>query len=268
MDFFIGIAVGVVAALIAAGVVGLLLARKLLVRSRGLEEQALQAEHLANVGALTGGLAHEIRNPLSTLNLNIQLMREDLARPATDKERRIERKLEVLESQTRHLRDILEKFLRFAGKHKVNRVKQDLNKAMEEIVEFYRPQLEKAGLSVRTSFAEKVGEVELDRDLFAQAVTNLILNAQAAMPDGGELMFMTRPEGTYVRIDITDTGVGIEKENIEKVFDVSYSTRKGGLGLGLPTVKRIVREHDGRIEAQSEVGRGTQISMFLPAADS
>ena len=137
---------------------------------------------------------------------------------------------------------------------------------MSKIVDFYRPQLEKAGIEIRTSFADSLMPVELDVDLFKQAVANTILNAQAAMPEGGELMVRTMPEQNRVRLDITDTGVGIEKENLEKVFDAYYSTRKGGSGLGLPTVQRIVREHGGMVEVQSEVGRGTRFSFVLPVA--
>jgi signal transduction histidine kinase len=237
-------------------------------RSDRLRKQTQEAEHMAFVGTLTGGLAHEIKNPLSTLNLNIQLMREDLARPATDNERRVARKLEVIESQTQHLSDILEKFLRFAGRHKVSLVPGDVNHVLSEIVEFYRPQLERSGIKIRTRFADPLEKVELDADLFKQAVANLVINAQGAMPGGGELMVTTRCDDRFVTIDITDTGMGIEKENLEKVFDVYYSTRKGGLGLGLPTVQRIVREHNGRMEIQSDLGRGTQMSIVLPVAGS
>jgi len=266
VEYLFGITIGFAAALIVAGLVALLVVRKVTKRWEDLRKQTQQAEHLAYVGTLTGGLAHEIRNPLSTLNLNLQLLREDLARPSTDKERRMARKLEVLEAQTQHLKDILEKFLQFAGQHKVNLVPRDVNQVMDEIVEFYRPQLEKAGIEVRTAFSEPLKPVEIDVDLFKQAVSNIILNARAAMPEGGELMVRTQPERDRIRLDITDTGAGIEKENLEKVFDVYYSTRKSGTGLGLSTVQRIVREHNGRIEIQSEVGRGTRFSVLLPSA--
>jgi signal transduction histidine kinase len=233
------------------------------------ERRARQAEHLADVGTLTGALAHEIRNPLSTLNLNLQLLREDLARPGQSADQRVLAKLDTLEQEARRLQTILDDFLKLAGKHEVRLAVQPINPILEEAVAFYAERLRRAHIQVRTSFAEGLSPVPVDASRLKQAASNLILNAEAAMPQGGELLVTTEsePRRTGVRFHITDTGVGIPTEDLDKIFKPYYSTRPGGTGLGLPTVRRIVQEHHGTLEVHSEPGRGTRFTIHLPAAN-
>jgi len=231
------------------------------------ERRARQAEHLADVGTLTGALAHEIRNPLSTLNLNLQLLREDLARPGRSAETRVLAKLDTLEQEARRLQTILDDFLKLAGKHEVRLTVQPINPILEEAVAFYRERLQRAGIQVRTSFTEGLPAVAVDASRLKQAASNLILNAEAAMPQGGELLVTTEPERRGIRAHITDTGVGIPEEDLDKIFKPYYSTRPGGTGLGLPTVRRIIQEHHGTLEVHSEPGRGTRFTIHLPSAE-
>ena len=221
---------------------------------------------MAEVGTLTGALAHEIRNPLSTLNLNLQLLREDLARPGHTPEPRVLAKLDALEQEAQRLKTILDDFLRFAGRHEVNLQPQAIGPILEEAVSFYADRLQRAGIQVRTSVAEGLPQVRVDASRLNQALTNLILNAEAAMPEGGELFVSAEPEWRGLKVHVTDTGRGIAPEDIDRIFEPYYSTRPGGSGLGLPTVRRIVREHEGRLEVHSEPGRGTRFTIHLPAA--
>jgi len=256
-----------VIAIFVATVVNYLLWKRAVRRARASERRAREAEHLAYVGTLTGGLAHEIRNPLSTLTLNLELLREDLERPGAAADPRILRKLETIGQEAKRLEQILDDFLRFAGKHEVRLEAQDVNAVVREAVAFYAERLARAHVQVRTSFAENLPPVALDADLIKQAVSNLVLNAEAAMPNGGDLMLSTERVKRGICIHVTDTGVGIRPEDLDKIGQPYYSTRKGGTGLGLPTVHRIVKEHGGTLEVHSEPGRGTRFTLWLPAAE-
>ena len=257
---------GLTAGLAAAIAVALLAARRADRRARASERRARNAEHLAYVGTLTGGLAHEIRNPLSTLTLNLQLLREDLARPGVAVDPQVLRKLDAIEEESRRLQQTLDDFLKFAGKREVKRQVRPLNPVLEEVAEFYRERLERAGVRLRTGLAEGLPDVAIDADLLKQAVANLVLNAEAAMPQGGELILSTQADRGGALVQVTDTGVGIPEKDMDKIFAPYYSTKKGGTGLGLPTVRRIVQEHDATLDVHSEPGRGTRFTIRLPAA--
>jgi len=260
--FGLGLAAGVV---LAAGL-ATLMAKRAERRARDSERRAREAEHLAYVGTLTGGLAHEIRNPLSTLNLNLQLLREDLQRPGSDPAPRLLRKLDALEQEAARLQQILDDFLKLAGKQEVRLQVRAANPVIEELVAFYEDRLGRANVRVRTSLAEDLPPVAVDAARLKQALSNLILNAEAAMADGGELMIGAEAERRGVRLHVTDTGAGISRQDLDRIFAPYYSTRPGGTGLGLPTVRRIVQEHKGTLEVHSEPGRGTRFTIHLPAA--
>ncbi len=261
-----GILIGLAVGLGAAAPVAWWFLKRAEHRARRSERRARAAEHLAYVGTMTGGLAHEIRNPLSTLNLNLQLLREDLDRPGRPADPRTLSRLRTIEQEGRRLQEILDSFLKFAGKMEVHLEPQSINDLLEEVAEFYADRLERAGVRLRLDLAENLPEVALDQQLIRQAFANLLLNAEAAMPDGGELMIGSRRSGRGVCLQVTDTGVGIPPEHLDKIFRPYYSTRENGTGLGLPTVRRIVLEHAGEIEVHSEPGRGTRFTIQLPAA--
>ena len=131
--------------------------------------------------------------------------------------------------------------------------------------DFYEPQASTRGVVVRTSFAADLPLVPLDADVFKQAVLNLMLNAEHAMPEGGELILTTRRDGPWVLLDVTDTGVGMTDDVKSKIFDPFYSTRNGGSGLGLPTTRNIVEGHGGSIDVLSVPDKGSRFSIRLPA---
>jgi len=233
-------------------------------RAKELEQRAREAERLAYVGTLAGGLAHEIKNPLSTLNLNLQLIKEDWRNPSTPKEKRLCSKLDVLQHETRRLEEILNDFLRFARGPKLELAEHDINKIVDDVVSFIAPEATVNNITIHTSYDDSIPPVKLDANLIKQALLNIIINAQEAMPDGGELMVRTKREDGMCRIDITDTGTGMPPDVMKKIFNAYYSTKKTGSGLGLPTTKRIIDEHGGRITVQSEVGKGSCFSILLP----
>lgn len=229
-------------------------------------------EKIIELSELAGGLAHEIRNPLSTLKVNLQLLAEDLRDEPDDRidpdfRRRAIQRLETLRSETDRLQSLLDDFLRFVGRHELKTQRADLNDVVRHLVEFVAPQAQRQGINLTASLFTSPLPCDLDDGLFKQALLNLLINAQDAMPDGGDLTVTARPEGQWVRIDISDTGVGMETPVIERVFSPFFSTKKEGSGLGLSLTRRIVQDHGGSIAVQSKAGEGSTFTVRIPAAE-
>jgi two-component system sensor histidine kinase HydH len=227
----------------------------------------LRAQY-AEISQLAGGLAHEIRNPLSTLSLNLDLLAEDFQSAETSRDRRALQRVQRLRHEVDRLQGIVESFLRFARVQDLKLEPTDLNAIADELRDFYEPQAASHGIVIRTQFAQGLPPVRLDVDLFKQALLNLVLNAQHAMPAGGELILTTRRDGNWVVLDVIDTGLGMTEEVRERIFEAYFSTRPGGSGLGLPTTRKIVEAHGGAILVQSEPGKGSQFSIRLPLYES
>ncbi len=222
-------------------------------------------QRVIELSELAGGLAHEIRNPLSTLKVNLQLLAEDLsAEPDANLRRRSLQRLETLQSETERLQILLDNFLKLVSGHEINTRPVDISNVVRHLVEFFTPQAEELGIRMRMLLSDQELICELDESLIQQALLNLCLNALQAMPSGGELIVETSAEGEWARIDVTDTGIGIEADSLDKLFKPFFSTRRGGSGLGLSVTRRIVSEHGGTIEVQSEPGKGSRFSVRLP----
>ncbi len=241
----------------------------LLLRVRRLVGRAFRAEQLAqkgqtNLSGLIGGLAHELKNPLSTITVNLKLLAEDFQNAQTDRERHALVRLDVVGEETRRLSNLLDEVLKFVRQPELHRRECNVNELMQNMVDFYSPQARSEKLTLRHQLHSEPLMCEVDMDLIKQALLNIFINAQQAMPDGGELMIRTSADGGRALIDITDTGPGISESDRQKVFEVSFSTKQGGSGLGLPTAKRIIEAHQGSIEVQSSPGRGTNFRISLP----
>ena len=222
-----------------------------------------------DVAALAGSLVHEIKNPLSTLNINAQLLLEDWKEATSPKEKRAVRRLRVIVSEVERLERIMQSFLRFTEHHELKAKPSSLNSLLEELSEFVSPKASQKGIQVRFWPDGDLPPVPFDPDLMRQVFLNLVLNAQNAMEEkGGELIFRTRRVergGSWWAVgDVIDTGKGIPGAVRERIFDLYFSTRKEGTGLGLATSKRITEEHGGFIEIQTEEGKGSQFSVYLP----
>ncbi len=223
---------------------------------------------------LAGGLAHEIKNPLSTMAINLTLLEEEWSRasrssggegPApSPRETRSLKRLRILKNEVSRLEGILEDFLRFARGGVVERSPQDVVGILREVLEFVEPQNEAQGIRTHVDLPTSLPLVMLDPGAFKQALLNLLVNGRQAMPGGGELIVRVERRNNYVEITITDTGVGVDDGELAHCFDLYWSTKKDGTGLGLPTVRRIVEEHEGTINVVSEKGRGTSFSIVLP----
>jgi signal transduction histidine kinase len=270
LQFAIGF---VVALLTAVPAIAFVLQKRV---SRIKKSRKDNVEQLAELGKLTGGLAHEIKNPLSSVKVNLKLIGEDLDRLDSRKSAgggvnggddslgRAIRKIGVVQKETDRVEQILEGFLRYIGRTEVDLAAGDINDLVGDMIDFFTPQAHTQSITVRQSLCEGALVCKIDSDMLKQAVLNLFINAQQAMGQGGELMIRTEKEGDQAIITISDTGSGIAADKVGHIFDAYYSTRPQGSGLGLPTARKIIEAHDGSITASSEVGKGTSFTIRLP----
>ncbi len=245
-------------------------------RARAAERRAVEAQQLAELGTMSSGLAHEIKNPLSTVVLNAQLLREDILDAPLEAEQSASmvRRVDALVRETDRLRDILTDFLQYAGRMKVDRERIDLREVAVDLVDFLHAQAAQSGIRLLLSPPpERAVTVEADRGLLKQAALNLMLNAMQAMgsaprTDGGqhELMLRIEDGSGRARLHVIDTGPGIPADRIDGIFLPYVTTKTGGTGLGLPVARRIAREHGGDIRVHSEPGRGSDFTIELPSA--
>jgi signal transduction histidine kinase len=215
---------------------------------------------------LAGGFVHDLKNHLSTLRLNLQLLAEDFHDPQSQRERRALDRVLRLQNECQRLVDISNDFLRFARVKDLELTPANLGEMVEELIDFFGPTARAGNIEIKSYVPADLPPVALDRDLFKQALLNLMLNAQQAMPAGGEITIQGRAETDGVTLSLIDTGAGMSAEVLANAFRTFYSTRGGGTGLGLPTTRKIIEAHGGRIEVQSEVGRGTKFTIHLPPA--
>ena len=253
-----GLAIGFTASLIAGGFVAAYAYRRFVL----LERRARDAERLAELGTLTGGLAHEIKNPLSTVQLNLQLLQEDIG-PENPAFSRVASRLNTVKNETFRLREILDDFLRYAGRLEVDHKPTDLRELLEDLVDFYAPQAQLQRVQMRLQASEAV-TASVDSKLIKQAVLNLMINATQAMANGGELILKLSADRDHAWIDIIDTGPGIAPDVLAKIFQAYYTTKRGGTGLGLAMARRIARAHGGDLSVTSEPGIGSDFRISLP----
>lgn len=282
----------IIGALLASAGAALFL-RSRLARFQAAERRARAAERMAEVGAMTGGLAHEIKNPLSTIGLNAQLLSEAINELDIDPEEkgRLSRRIGSLKREVERLRGILTDFLQYAGQLRLELAPADLNQIVEELVDFFLPQAERNGVRLRADLAPAPLMAMLDAPHLKQAVLNLMLNAVQAMADespharrSAERQPHPQPGQTRARelilktmrgqdadrkptiiLHIIDTGPGMDADTVKRIFEPYFTTKSGGTGLGLPTARRMIESHDGRLEVHSDPGRGTDFMITIPA---
>lgn len=225
-------------------------------------------DRYAEIASLAGGLAHEIKNPLSTIAMNLELLTEDVGEGETPRERRMLSKIVTVQRACRNLQTILDDFLKFARAGELNLEHENLNTVVLEFIDLFRPTAADRQIEISPHLSADLALVSLDRVLFRQVLFNLALNAQQAMPQGGLLELQTSMSDGKVRLDLIDNGVGMDQRTMSKMFQVFFSTKDNGSGLGLPTVKKIIEAHGGTITCQSAVGNGTQFTILLPASDA
>jgi len=227
---------------------------------RKTEAQLIRSEKLAALGQLAAGIAHEIRNPLTSINILIHSLRERLPSENSQQE-----DLKVIEEEIHRMNEIVDQFLRFAKPSSPFLEKTDVLSIFEETLQLLRPQIEKQRIVVEKEF-QALPMIQMDPEQMKQAMLNLLLNAIQAMPQGGQLTLSGRnsKEGQWIHLSIEDSGMGISPEDIDKLFDPFFSTKEGGVGLGLSITHRIIDQHHGKIEVENAPEKGTIFTVWLP----
>ncbi len=228
--------------------------------------QAVQRlmDQYTEIARLAGALAHEIRNPLSTIRLNMELLSEDLDESQSPAAQRAAKRIDLVHRECQRLQDLLDDFLNYAKVRHLDLKPIDLNAEIAETLDFFEPEAQEASIEIIRYLDPDLPRVMLDPEAFRGALLNLILNAKQAMPGGGQLVARTTATNGNVAIYLIDTGCGMNGHTAAQMFDAFFSTKPGGSGLGLPTTAKIIEAHDGRIRVESEVGRGTQFTIELP----
>lgn len=257
-------------------VIGLLTGAVLFLYRRVSRSPQKGSDHLAQLqelSKLTGRLAHEIKNPLSTIKINLELVGEELAvsnsgQSGAGKDEsgfaRARRKLAVIQKETDRLEHILDGFLRYIDRTELQLASTSINELVGDMIDFYSPQAHSHSVTIRQRLHPEPLVCRADADMLKQVMLNLFINAQQAMNSGGELMIRTDRQDRDAVIQISDTGHGIAPERLPQIFDAYHSSRPRGSGLGLPTAKKIIDAHKGTITVNSELGKGTAFTIKLP----
>ena len=225
--------------------------------------ELVQAERLATIGKMAAHVTHEIRNPLSSIGLNVELLEEEVALQGNKEPIAL---VSAIKSEVDRLSRIAEQYLSVARRPRPRLERERVDDLVRELVAFVRPELDRASVAVHVACAPDLPEVELDEAQLRQALLNLIRNAREAMPRGGELAIEVARADGGVRLCVDDTGDGVPEEVRASIFDPFFTTKQRGTGLGLAVTREIVEAHHGSIHCEPRAERGTRFRIELPGA--
>jgi len=234
-------------------------------KTRDLATQLQQAEKSAVVGRLASAIAHEIRNPLNYINLTLDHLRAKFAPEETGKREDFEKLTAQLKKEVGRINNQISDFLRYSRPTKLNLQPIDASRAVEDSLRIVEPQAEDQNIKINFVEREGVPKILGDAEVLRSVFNNLFINAVQAMEkDGGNLNVTISPDKESVKIEVTDTGIGISQDNLNKIFEPYFSTKETGTGLGLAIVKKIIDDHNGTIEVESKLNEGTKFTVKLP----
>jgi signal transduction histidine kinase len=229
------------------------------------EHRLIRSERLATVGRMAAHITHEIRNPLASLGLNVELLADEVG-PDNDEARKL---VSSMGKEVDRLSEITETYLRFVRLPKPKLEHEDVGSIVTSVLEFARAELTLAGITLAIDIEPDLPEIAADESQIRQALLNLVRNAKEAMVGGGRIQVTVgkAPDG-QVRLVLSDSGPGISRENLANIFEPFFSTKAKGTGLGLALVQQIISEHGGRIEVDCPPSGGTSFAILLPAGKS
>jgi len=230
---------------------------------RKTETRLRRAENLASLTTLAAGVAHEIKNPLGSISIHLQLLQKTLTKIKYT-ENKTEKYLNVIKEELERLNRIVVDFLFAVRPMQLELREENVNELISQVMEFVKIEMEQSKILCLLELDDNIPGILIDERLFRQALLNLVKNAQASMPKGGVFTIATNFADNEIRISVCDTGIGIKKENLIKIFEPYFTTKDTGTGLGLTQVYKIIREHQGEITVDSEPEGGTEFRIILP----
>ena len=243
-----------------------LIMRDLTERHRATQE-TLETERVAALQLLAAGVAHEIGNPLNSLNIHLQLLERRLRNLPGGADEKLLQPLEVSRDEIKRLDTIVTQFLRAIRPAPLHRAPHDINAIVRGATGFLAPELKSRNILVETDLAPGLPTLDVDQDQLKQAFFNIIKNASEAMRQGGKLVVSTGTDGEWVTVSFLDTGGGMTNEALARVYEPYFTTKQGGSGLGLMITQRIVRAHGGELAIESDPGKGLKLTIRLPRRD-
>ena len=235
--------------------------------TRRSEQQTIESERLNALTLLAAGVAHEIGNPLNSLNIHLQLIEREARKLDGANRTELYESVEVARAEINRLDSIISQFLRAIRPTRPQLRPENVNSIVEEAVRFFAPEIKDRDIVVEQELRSDLPLLELDRDQMKQAFYNVIKNSFEAMKRRGILRIRTDMDGSHVIVRFTDTGGGISPDNLSRVFEPYFTTKTSGTGLGLLIVRRIVREHGGELSIESSEGKGLTLTIRLPHID-
>lgn len=257
----------IVAAALAVSVLiaGFFYVLHLLKKTRALEHSRQSAARASYVGLLASGLAHEIRNPLNAMNMNLQMLEEELQAIGGFPDREYEELLDSTKSEIKRLEGLVNNFLAYARPGRPQFKSTDLNEVVATVVKFLENDFKQSGVGLASDLQPMLPNADLDERQFKQALMNLLVNARQVLESGGNVEVRTRAASNgQIIVEVEDDGPGIPAASRERIFEVFYSSRGGGTGLGLPIARQIVERHGGSIDLETTEGEGTRFTIRLP----
>ena len=227
---------------------------------RNSRNELIQAERLATAGKMAASFAHEIRNPLSSMRMFVQMLMRKTDLPESRRQQSMQYILEEIE----RIDVIVKGLMDFARPAALELAPHGLNQALQEVLDLMAANLNHHQILLIKKFAPDLPAITFDPDKLKQAFMNIVLNAMEAMPKGGTLEILTLQDSDQVRVDIVDTGVGLPSEDINRLFEPFFTTKSQGTGLGLANARRVLEQHGGEIRIKSVARQGTTVSLWLP----
>ncbi len=231
---------------------------------RQIKGQLQTAERLTAINRVTSGVAHEVKNPLNAMLMHVELARIKLGKGDYD----VSQQMEIISSEILRLDRVVKTFLDFTRPVEMKSTEVAVDAFVSELVELARPQAQAVGVTVSAELGAAGAVMVVDTDLLKQAALNIVVNAIEAMPQGGELRFESSLGVDEAEIRISDSGEGIPADKREKIFQLYFTTKKKGSGIGLAMTFRIMQLHNGKIDFFSEPGKGTTFILRFPLEGS
>lgn len=235
--------------------------------SRTLEEKLREAENLLGLGQISRSMAHEVRNPLNFINLSIDHIGEKYRPADPESLKKFENLISGIKQEVQRLDKLVNDFLDYSRPIRLNIRRVRVEDLLEDVIALIWAKAEADGIQLIKEYSAGDMKIGVDTDLFKSCILNIITNAFHAMgtsENGGVLKIKTEATGNEFVLSITDNGSGVPPENLSKIFEPFFSTKQNGLGLGLPMAKRVMEEHNGRLEFESVKGKGSRVRLILP----